>query len=93
MSDATPESLQEKINDSKHLISKAIQDLRDLSKSLNTDYVTELGLSRSIEYELEMIKKNRSYQIQFDINGNTYRLEHPTELVLFRLYKRRYTIL
>src|SRR5450432_2905115 len=84
MSDATPEALQDKINDSKHLITKAIQDLRDLSKSLNTDYVTELGLSRSIEYELEMIKKTGSYEIQFGIEGKTYRLEPQQELILFR---------
>src|SRR6187551_1859556 len=38
-----PEALQVKINDSKQLISKAIQDLRDLSRSLNTDYVVEMG--------------------------------------------------
>jgi two-component system NarL family sensor kinase len=85
MSDAAPEALHEKINDSKHLITKAIQDLRDLSKSLNTDYVTELGLSRSIEYELEMIKKTGSYEIQFNIEGIIYRLEAQQELILFRI--------
>src|SRR3954451_17379772 len=31
-----PKMLQEKISDAKQLISKSIQDLRDLSKSLNT---------------------------------------------------------
>lgn len=80
-----PVLLQNKINDSKSLITKAIQDLRDLSKSLDTDYVIELGLSRAIEYELEMIKKNGEFQIQFNIKGKPYRLENQQELILFRI--------
>ena len=54
------ESLQQKILNSKELVSKAITDLRDLSRSLDTDYVQEMGLQRAIEYELELIKKNRN---------------------------------
>lgn len=80
-----PKTLQGKINDSKHLITKAIQDLRDLSKSLNTDYVTEMGLVKSVEYELELIKKTGIYEIQFDIEGNQYRWEAQQELILFRI--------
>jgi two-component system, NarL family, sensor kinase len=77
--------LQDKINTSKHLITKAIQDLRDLSKSLNTDYVTDLGLVRSVEYELEMIQKTGSYHVTFDVEGKVYRLEPQQELILFRI--------
>src|SRR6185436_14570695 len=51
------EELQEKIVDSKKLVSKAIQDLRDLSKSMNTDNIEAIGLVRAIQYELEMIRK------------------------------------
>ena len=80
-----PAALNEKISDSKQLITKAIQDLRDLSKSLNTDYVTEMGLARSIEYELEMIKRTGSYEIKFNTTGNLYRLEPQQELIFFRI--------
>ena len=85
MNSGEPVALNDKINDSKVLITKAIQDLRDLSKSINTDYVTELGLVRSIEYELEMIQRTGSYKIQFNINGQAYRLEQQQELILFRI--------
>ncbi len=80
-----PDLLQGKIDDSKTLISKAIQDLRDLSRSLNTDYVVEMGLARSIEYELELIKKTGSFETLFSIEGNPYRLEQQKELILFRI--------
>ena len=80
-----PAALNEKISDSKHLISKAIHDLRDLSKSLNTDYVTEMGLTRSVEYELEMIKRTGSYEIKFNTTGKPYRLDPQQELIFFRI--------
>lgn len=75
----------EKINTSKQLIAKAIQDLRDLSRSLNTDYVEEMGLVRSIEYELELLKKTETIETVFSIEGKPIRFEKQMELILFRI--------
>jgi two-component system NarL family sensor kinase len=79
------DTLSQKIEDSRSLVAKAIQDLRDLSKSMNTDYVSDMGLPRSIEYELEMIKKTGYYETEFDIEGSVYPLERKKELILFRI--------
>lgn len=81
------ETLQEKINDSKQLIGKAIQDLRDLSRSLDTDYVTEMGLIKSIEYEFQLIKKTGNYETNLIQEGNSYRLSPQQELILFRIFQ------
>jgi signal transduction histidine kinase len=78
------EELQEKITDSKKLVSKAIQDLRDLSKSMNTDNIEAIGLIRAVEYELEMMRKT-GYKTELNVNGTTIRLEPQKELILFRI--------
>ena len=80
-----PVQLQNKITDSRQLITKAIQDLRDLSRSLNTDYIVESGLSKALEYELDMIKKSGEYRVKFDIEGKQYRLGNQQELIMFRI--------
>ena len=80
-----PSQIQNKINDSRQLITKAIQDLRDLSKSLNTDYIVDSGLSKALEYELDMIRKTGVYEVKFDIEGKQYRLGNQQELILFRI--------
>lgn len=80
-----PEQLQHKIADSRQLITKVIQDLRDLSRSLNTDYIMESGLSKAVEYELDMIKKSGEFQVKLETEGNQYRLENQQELILFRI--------
>jgi two-component system, NarL family, sensor kinase len=77
--------LQEKIDESKNLVGKVIQDLRDLAKSLNTDYVAQMGLARSIEYELELINKTELFKTSFQISGSVVKLEKQKELVIFRI--------
>ena len=80
-----PAQIQNKINDSRQLITKAIQDLRDLSKSLNTDYIVDSGLSKALEYQLDMIRKTGVYEVKFEIEGKQYRLGNQQELILFRI--------
>lgn len=74
-----------KVASSHQLISKAIQDLRDLSRSLNTDYVAEMGLIRSIEYELEMISKTGVIKTNLQVEGQQRKLDKQKELILFRI--------
>lgn len=83
------EQLREKIADSKNLVSKAIQDLRDLSKSMNTDNIEAIGLVRAIEYELEMIRKN-GFTTELNVEGNVIRLEPQKELIMFRIIQETF---
>jgi two-component system NarL family sensor kinase len=76
---------REKAMGAKRLVSKAIQDLRDLSRSLNTDYVSEMGLAKAIEYELEMIRKSALYETALSINGTASSFGKQKELILFRI--------
>jgi two-component system, NarL family, sensor kinase len=80
-----PDAMLQKIEDSKTLVAKAIQDLRDLSKSMNTDYIADMGFARAVEYEMEMIKKTGSFETGFEISGTIRKLEAQKELILFRI--------
>lgn len=86
----TDEFLQEKIVNSKQLVSKAIGDLRDLSRSLDTDYVKEMGLQRAIEYELEMIQKTGTMRTGLEVEGAMVRFDKQKELVLFRILQETF---
>ena len=82
-----PAVMQEKIESSSQLVGKAIQDLRDLSKSLNTDHITKLGLINAIEHEFIIIKKAGNYQTSLTHEGDLYKLSHQHQLILFRLFQ------
>ena len=76
---------QTKINDTKQLVSKAINDLRDLSRSLYGDKITELGITVAIDNELRILKNIGQYQTELKITGDSYKLEQKDEIVLFRI--------
>jgi signal transduction histidine kinase len=79
------ENFNHKLKASKDLVSKAIVDLRDLSHTMNTDYVEDLGLMRVIEYELEMIQKSGALKTRMEIIGNNYKFDKQKELIAFRI--------
>src|SRR6185295_17670737 len=56
-----------------------------LSRSLDTDYVQEMGLQRAIEYELEMIRKTGTIETNMIVEGSIFRLQKQNELILFRI--------
>ena len=84
------EQLIEKITDSKNLVSKAIQDLRDLSRSLNTDNIAAMGLIRALEYELELFRKS-GFTTDLRISGTITRMEPQRELIIFRIVQEALT--
>lgn len=82
---AGPNEKDDKIKSSKDLVSKAIKDLRNLSHSLDTDYIGETGLLKVIEAELVMIEKSGQYNTEFHVEGNPFPLEGKKELITFRI--------
>lgn len=77
----------EKIEHSKELISKSITALRDLSKSLNSELVKEIGLSKSIQRELFMLSRSGQFNTSFEETGKAFWLTTQQELVLFRIFQ------
>jgi two-component system, NarL family, sensor kinase len=82
-----PQILDEKIDSSKKLVGKAIEDLRNLSRNLNTDYITNLGLNISIENEIRILRNASHYEVEVLTKGNAYRLQNQQELIIFRIFQ------
>lgn len=74
-----------KIRDATDLLTKAIQDLRDLSKTLNADTISTYGLTGAIETELQLLQKTGVVETSFEINGRAEKLNPQKELILFRI--------
>ncbi len=76
---------EKKLSDTKQLISKAINDLRDLSRSMHGDRIAELGLQQSITDELQILQNSGEFETHIKITGETYKLLTQKEMVLFRI--------
>lgn len=67
------------------LLSKAIGDLRNISKGLNSDRINNLGLIKSIEEEIEAIRATKLIKVELSTEGEILFLDSPKELIIFRI--------
>ena len=77
--------LQIKVDDAELLVSKAIDDLRDLSQSMHGDKITAIGLQQAIAQELKFLQNTGRYKTLLQVGGNGYSLAPQKEMVLFRI--------
>lgn len=76
-----------KIDESRKLVSQAIGDLRDLSKSLSFEHIAQLGLVKTIAIEVERINKSGIMEAVMDVEGQPIGLGDERELVFFRIFQ------
>ncbi|MGF2414021.1 MAG: sensor histidine kinase, partial [Ferruginibacter sp.] len=74
-----------KVADSINMISEAINDLTDISRSMSSEIILSNGLIKALEFEASQLKKSGIYTINLLTTGNTIFLNANTELVLFRI--------
>lgn len=81
----TDQLLKFKIDSTKDLVSKAINDLRDLSRSLHGEKIGEIGLQEAIANELKIIQNTGQFTTELQITGQSYKQDPQKEMVLFRI--------
>lgn len=76
-----------KIRNATDLLSKAITDLRNLSKTLNADYLMEQDLRESISNAIDQLQKTGTINATFEISGNEKPLTPQKRLIAFRIFQ------
>lgn len=77
----------EPIQHSRQLLNKAIGDLSQLTKSLHTDRITDIGLSEAIRFEVESIRKLGILDIVFEVHGQEFAFDGQRKIFLFRIFQ------
>lgn len=79
------EKTVEKLDSARELVSKSIQDLRDLSRTLNTENIARLGLINAIEAEMILVGKLGTIKADVEVIGTYQKIDSQKELILFRI--------
>ncbi|PJJ83158.1 sensor histidine kinase [Mucilaginibacter auburnensis] len=83
---AVPDA-EQKIEENRELIARAISDLRHLSKSLSFEHVMQQGLIKALEAETNRVNDSGLINIYLRIDGESYTLGEQRELILFRIFQ------
>lgn len=69
---------------SKELVAMAIDELRHISHSLNSDLIRKVGLVKSLERELEYLE-NTGLHTALELTGNPIELTREQDLLIYRV--------
>lgn len=73
------------INDAQEGLTKTIQDLRDISKTLNSDMINQIGIVKAIGIELKVLEKLTIIKTECKCEDEHFNIDPQVELILFRI--------
>jgi signal transduction histidine kinase len=59
----------------------------NLTKSLHTDRIAQIGLVEAIQFDLESLKRTGLLEVGFTVTGEEYRLEDQRSIFLYRMFQ------
>jgi len=84
LSDKIPVEFQNELIESKKLVATTVNEVRTLSKTLNTDVVLKNGLVASLELELERFKRLNFLKVNYTMGGEITDIIKSDEIIIFR---------
>ena len=82
-----PDTMQESLKDTRDVVTNTVQEVRNLSKTLNNDVINKNGLVRSLEIEIERFNRLKFLEATFTINGDQHYISAEHEILIFRMYQ------
>ncbi|MEJ7766175.1 MAG: ATP-binding protein [Chitinophagaceae bacterium] len=82
---SVPKQVNEKLEDSVQLITCSLNEIRNISRSLNTENIRSNGLIKTVEQQVEQLQKSGQFKINFIVSGKTCYMDDQKEIVLFRI--------
>lgn len=67
------------------LLSRGVEELRLLSRSLNTDSVRNTGLKKAVEIQADFIRRTSHLDVEYLVSGTAAAVGGTREIILFRL--------
>ena len=77
----------EGVQNSREMLNKVIFDMSDLTKSLHTDRITDIGLTEAIRFDVEAVRRTGLLKINFSASGREYHFAEQKAIFLFRMYQ------
>lgn len=83
--DSHEEHTIQRITETTELLGRAINDLRNISHTLNNSFVAKAGLVEAVQKELHYLNSAKHLNVQLHVTGDEYDLGSEKELLVFRI--------
>jgi len=79
------ESVKDSVKEAISIIGVSIQDLSDISRSMSSEMITNNGLIKALEFEINQLNKPGLFNLRLTVTGDAIFMEAQKELLLFRI--------
>lgn len=69
------------------ILDKIVDDLKHIARSMNPDYLNEIGLSEAIRQRVHQLEKTKKYEITFYLNDAPEGLHLQKQVILFYIFQ------
>jgi signal transduction histidine kinase len=76
---------KESIVEISEVLEKALDDLRHLTRMMNSEIISKGGLKKSIETQVGYIRRGGKYNIYFEVNDEPELVNHEKDVIHFRI--------
>lgn len=80
-----PSDLKPRIVELQEIVDTSINEVRVLSRVLNTDYIRSVGLIKSVKIEVERFQRLNLLSTEIIINGDPFFIPDDKEVILLRI--------
>ena len=77
----------ESVQNSRQMLNKVIFDMGNLTKSMHTDRITQIGLVEAMRFDLDSLQRTGLLKVSFSVEGDEYKLEDQRSIFLFRMFQ------
>ncbi|HEV2355796.1 MAG TPA: sensor histidine kinase [Puia sp.] len=77
----------ESVQNSRQMLNKVIYDMGNLTKSLHTDRIAQIGLVEAMRFDLDSLRRTGLLEVEFSVAGQEYRLEDQRSIFLYRMFQ------
>lgn len=77
----------ESVQTSRQMLNKVIFDMGNLTKSMHTDRITQIGLIEAMRFDLDALQRTGLLKVDFSVSGDEYRFEDQRSIFLYRMFQ------
>ena len=69
------------------MLNKVIFDMGNLTKSMHTGRITQIGLVEAMRFDLDALQRTGLLKVDFSVSGEEYRFEDQRSIFLYRMFQ------
>ena len=73
------------------MLGRIVDDLKDIARNLNVDYLENIGLNEAIRQRTDQLKRLKKYSVELDLNDIPDKIEPKKQVILFYIFQEAIT--